>query len=62
MSKNPSDKNRTPDQEKKVEDDARKTDRDRDPGAQPRKGASMGRVLEGKFVSDEDIVKNRRTA
>jgi hypothetical protein len=45
------------------EDDARTTDRDKDPKRQERKGELMGRKLEGqKFVSDEDIVKNRRTA
>ena len=59
MSNNPSDKNRVPERK----DDERKTDRDKDPGRQEHKGESMARKLEKqKFVSDEDIVKNRRTA
>jgi len=59
MSNNPSDKNRIPERE----EDSKKTDRDKDPGRQERKGESMARKQEGqKFVSDEDIVKNRRTA
>jgi hypothetical protein len=62
MSNNPFDKNRLPEQGHET-DDPRKTEGDKDPGKQPRKGESMARKQEGqKFVSDEDIVKNRRTA
>jgi hypothetical protein len=65
MSKNPSDKNRVPADEDEQKQSARKTDGDRagELGENRRPGESMARKQQGqKFVSDEDIVKNRRTA
>jgi hypothetical protein len=62
MSNNPFDKNRLPEQGQET-DDPRKTDWDKDPGKPQRKGESMARKQQGqKFVSDEDIVRNRRPA
>ena len=61
MSNNPFDKNRMPEPGQKSNDDPKKTERDKDPAGQQPKGESMARKQEGqKFVSDEDIVRNRR--
>jgi len=65
MSKNPSDKNRVPADEDEQKQNATKTDGDRagEQGENRRPGESMARKQKGqKFVSDEDIVKDRRTA
>ena len=65
MSKNPSDKNRVPADDEEQKRNAAQAEQDQDKGKREnrRQGVSMGRLQEGqKFVSDEDIVKNRRTA